>query len=324
MFAAGCVNTCREGGMTGAARIEFRGYADCIELTNCETRVVLCPQTGGRLLEYSLNGTNSLYVSDAQDGWTYDPDKEIIDPCGGRFDVGPEMVIPEHPGLWLGEWTGEITGPRSARLISIDDEATGLRLIREFRLDETSSRLTFTQTMENLSNETKKYCYWGRTMAVGGGRCLIPLTPDSKFPRKYVKYDDGYIIRFIPEDTNVVERAGFLEVKGPPSYPKVGVDSCAGWFAYAVPNDLMFVKKFPVYPDRVYNEIAGLTVAIFYFGSIFCELEPIGPMEKIGPGESASFTEESWLIPFECPGEGVEIDLDNVTNAVSGFLTEQS
>ena len=36
------------------------------------------------------------------------------------------------------------------------------------------------------------------------------------------------------------------------------MDTYAGWFAYLMKKDLMFVKRFPTYPDRVYNEVAGL------------------------------------------------------------------
>ena len=42
--------------------------------------------------------------------------------------------------------------------------------------------------------------------------------------------------------------------------PKLGMDSYAGWFCYLMKNDLMFVKRYPTYPDRVYNEVAGLTI----------------------------------------------------------------
>ena len=48
-----------------------------------------------------------------------------------------------------------------------------------------------------------------------------------------------------------------------------------------------------------------------------CELEPIGPMERILPGESASFTEDWWLVPYKFPiGDGT-VDLNEVTQIVN-------
>ena len=52
----------------------------------------------------------------------------------------------------------------------------------------------------------------------------------------------------------------FLEILGTPRKPKLGMDSYAGLIAYLSPNNLLFVKRFKTYPDRVYNEAAGLTI----------------------------------------------------------------
>src|SRR4030095_7168157 len=46
----------------GVRRIKVLNYADCFELSNAATRVTLCHQVGGRVLEYSFQGTNALYL----------------------------------------------------------------------------------------------------------------------------------------------------------------------------------------------------------------------------------------------------------------------
>lgn len=297
-----------DGGTDGARIIQHSGYANCIELFNDSTAVVLCPDAGGRILEYSLKGVNSLYVDPQQNGWKWDG-KKSIDPSGGRFDIGPEKTIPRHPALWLGTWQGAITGARTARLISVEDEDTGVQLERNFKLDEKTSKLLCMQTIRNISNDIQYWCHWSRTLAVGGGICIIPLTEPSRFPNKYVMYEAGSRINFEPEDPNVRVRDGFLEILGPPSNPKLGVDSYAGWLCYFTRDDLLFVKKFPTYPERPYNEIAGLTVSVWYNQNLMCELEPIGPMGAIMPGKSASFTEVWWLLPAEFPTGGKDANL---------------
>ncbi|MFC1489925.1 hypothetical protein ACFL6K_01820 [Candidatus Latescibacterota bacterium] len=45
---------------------------------------------------------------------------------------------------------------------------------------------------------------------------------------------------------------------------KSGIDSYTVWLGYVTPGDLQFVKKFPVYPDRVYGVIAAYTLSIYY------------------------------------------------------------
>ena len=88
-------------------------------------------------------------------------------------------------------------------------------------------------------------------------------------------------------------------------------------------NDLMFLKRYPTYPDRAYGEMAALTISIWYKDDVVCELEPIGPKENIAPGESVSFTEDWWLAPCRFPGDDKMIDLDGVKKTVDGLQNEK-
>ena len=130
-------------------------------------------------------------------------------------------------------------------------------------------------------------------------------------------YAPGDVMWYQPQDSNIRVRDGFLEVMGTPTNPKLGLDSTAGWFCYLMRNDLMFVKRFPVYPDRVYSEMAGLTISIWYYKNLMCELEPIGPSETLAPGESASYTEEWELLPYDFPEKGKDVDLDKINKVVA-------
>lgn len=298
--------------MVHTSLVECCGYGNCIALENDTTRVVLGHHCGGRILEYSLKGRNILFQDRATDGWMYSPGKKI-EPGAGRCDIGPEKTIPPHPALWLGTWTAAAMENGRARLTSVMDKATGVRLIRDFQLDANSSHLSFKQTIRNISKHPITWCHWSRTFGVSGGICVIPLEGSSRFPHSYIMYERGPLINYEPNDRNIRIRDGFLEILGPPRQPKLGMDSHAGWLGYVMKNDLLFLKRFPVYPDRVYGEIAGLTISIYYPKEDFCELEPIGPMERIAPGQSASFTEDWWLLSFKFPTRGEQINLKKLT-----------
>ena len=69
-------------------------------------------------------------------------------------------------------------------------------------------------------------------------------------------------------------------------------------------------------PDRVYNEAAGLTLSVWYPAGPRIELEPIGPRERLKPGESASFTEEWWLLSHPFPKKGKQLDLKALAEQV--------
>lgn len=302
----------------GTSWVTIHGYSGCVQLDNGNVRVILEPNCGGRVLEYSLKGQNALHVDSKQDGMVYTPGKPIQDPCGGRCDIGPEMTIPGHPELWVGKWTAEITGPYSARMTSVEDKNTGVQLIRDFKLDKNSSHLKFTQKIKNVSKETKQYCHWSRTFAEGNGICLVPISPNSRFPKGFIIYGPGAAMTFVPENhPNYGVRDNFLIITGEPPQAKFGLDSMSGWLSYITRSNLLFVKKFPVYPDRPYMEMAALTISLYYYKDQVCELEPIGPKETIQPGKTASFTEDWWLFPYTYPADK-NVDL----KALTGFVNE--
>ncbi|MBA4065671.1 MAG: hypothetical protein C0501_18530 [Isosphaera sp.] len=299
-----------------AREVAFHGYTKAVELKLGTARAVLCPQAGGRVLEFSAGGTDALWLDPAEKGWKPGAAGPIT---AGRFDYGPELTAPRHPKAWAGEWAAEVTPANTVKLTSPADDPGGVRLVREFRLVPHGGRvgLSCTQTMTNASKETREVCHWGRSFSPGGGVCVIPLGDrPSRFPSKYAMYEEGAVINVKAADENIRERDGFLEILAPPRKPKLGFDTYAGWLAYVMPNNTAFVKRFKTYPDRVYNEAAGLTLSVWYPTGPRIELEPIGPRERLRPGESASFTEDWWLVPHPFPKAGQRIDLKALADQV--------
>jgi hypothetical protein len=307
--------TCLGG--EGARFVESHGYTGCVELFNGECRVLLEPNWGGRVLSYRLGDKEALYIDPSQNGWVMKPGVTGPEPCAGRCDIGPEKILPRRDTLWRGRWTAEITGDRSARLTSRKDPATGVRLIRDFELADGGARLTFTQTVINAGQREGRFCHWSRTFAQGGGICLVPLNPHSRYPRGYLVYGPGQVMDFLPaEEPNIRVRNGILAFLGPPSRPKFAIDATEGWLAYLTRGDLLFVKTFPVYPDRVYGEMAANSVSIWYNEDRRTEIEPIGPLEILQPGERFSFTEVWTLLDHPYPADR-EVDLARIRRIVT-------
>lgn len=309
--------------MVRVSRVEFHGYADCIRLVNANARVTLGHHCGGRVLEYSWQGINLLALDPNQAGWTFEPGGPEIDPWGGRFDIGPEKVIAPHPALWLGPWSAEVDDAGIAELTSPADPTTGARLVREFELDPVSSRLRCTQTMTNASTHDRAWYHWSRTLATGGGIVIVPLTQPSRFPTGYVMYGPDWSANYRPDDPNIRVRDGFLEIMGTPKYPKLCMDSYAGWLAYLARSDRLFVKRFATFPGRMYSDIVAPTLSVWYFEDRLCELEPMGPEERLAPGESAAYTEEWWVLPYKFPERSDALDLTEIADLVRRETSSQ-
>ncbi|GIT12916.1 MAG: hypothetical protein CM1200mP34_3220 [Verrucomicrobiales bacterium] len=206
----------------GARSLTAFGYENCIELKNKTTRVVLAP-SGGRVLSYEINGVNTLYLSESDS-------QGKGGSSAGRFDIGPERVLPRHDLLWSGPYKGEITGARSARFTSGKDEATGFQIVRDFRLAANSTHLRIKQTVINISDKTRQVCYWCRTFVYGQGICVVPVTEHSRMPRKHVIYESGTTVNFLPDDEKISQRNGYVLVEGPRVNPSsVSTARLAGW-----------------------------------------------------------------------------------------------
>jgi Domain of unknown function (DUF4380) len=270
-------------------------------------------------LEYVYHGINALYLDPKEAQWR-ETDKKLA--SAGRFDIGPEYLIPKREKLWTGEWQAEAIGPRAVRLTSQADEATGVQLIREFRLDAKGSHLSCEQIIKNVSSEMVHWSHWSRTFAVHGGIGVVPLTPDTRrFPNGWIMYQQGKdpTIMLKPTDPNVRQRGNFLEVLAPTQFPKLGFDSNAGWMAYVMPHGQAFVKRYPSPKDGVYPEIAGLTLCFWYPQATqtpAIELEPHGPRNHIAPGGTASYKEDWYLVRHPFPPAGGQLDLDQLAAQV--------
>jgi hypothetical protein len=257
-----------------------------LEAPAAKVVAVVNPDAGGRIVEYSLGGENIL-----------------LKEKGFQLDIGPEMrKIPAHPAIWSGRYEPERLRISSGfRFTSQKDPALGLQVLKEVGIDSQNGALEIVGRMRNVSEREQAYCFWDRTLVEGGGWCLLPTNPRSKFPAKWVlgkrtstvpwQYDGEK-----PSHPDMKLMDGVLVVKTGGPEQKVGTDTMDGWIAYAR-GRLLFVKYFPCYPAGKYTD-GGLTLA-HYYREAFSELEPISPEVPLKAGQEYVFPQAWALIPLE-------------------------
>jgi len=298
------------------------GLPGCVELKNKNTRVVIDPNIGGRVLVYELNGRDIIYFNHHHDGITDGERIKRID--AGRFDFGPVKTIPSHNFYFKGKWKAEITGELSVRVTSGVDPKHNILLVRDFILDESSSKLICKQTLINKGDVPLERYLWSRTFVVGGGIYLMPVNPLSRYPQKYITYvghDNVSLIDYNPHEEKTIELTdNILTITGQAKGKRILTDATDGWLACLFKNDLLFVKKYKVYSDKKYGGVSCFTAAVWHLKDEIYEIEPIGPVETVKPGESFSFTEttisrplgssdlhllSSRITPFPCPAPSI-------------------
>ncbi len=307
----------------GSKVISSHGYDNCIEISNGVCRVVLEPNMGGRVLVYEIDGKNLLYIDPKQNGLKFTTEEletaPGIQPCAGRFDIGPEKVKPSSKLFWQGEWTAEITGKFTARMTSQLDKKTGIQLMRDFKLDAKSSKLKITQTIMNHGTQPYKLCFWSRTFASGGGICIVPLSKPNRFPTGYITYGDGNIMQFKPEvEENIQVRDNYFLLFGPTKATKYVFDTDKGWMGYITKDNLLFVKRYEYKKNNEYGEMTASPLSIWYKDQTMAELEPIGPWELIKPKSKTSYSETWDLLPYTYPQDKV-VDIENINIKVKAL-----
>lgn len=277
--------------------ITWRGWPGCYRMSNQRCEVVIAPSSGGRVLWFSLDGKNIVYENPSQNGELLDDwIKNSFDPDGGRFDYGPERVTQAlHAQSWMGEWKSEIIDNQILRLTLSSDSSLGLRSIREFRLHADSAILFIDQKAINITDRPITRLFWGRTLVKPGGTMLFPVNPRSRFDNKWGRFlwNPDRIDSPKEIDERLQIRSDTLRFHAVGITIKAGTDATNGWIGYLL-GDLLFCKRFPVYPEKDYSGSDNMT-GIFYSNGKFAEMEPCGPTSVIQPDSSIWFSER-WEI----------------------------
>lgn len=282
------------------AKLSYRGWVDCYKLENEFLTLIINVSSGGKVQYFGRKGINLIYEDNRQDGLILeDFQKKKFDPDGGRFDYGPEeLTDPVHALTYVGPWKMMGASASILTIESLPDLQLGLRSGRTFRLMKDKPGLQIIQTMHNISDSPLEYFFWGRTLVNTGGKLFMPLNPESIYPDKWGRYIWGNPHRFSsdPEDTGVSLEDGFFNLfPDRAKNEKYGTDNKEGWMAYGY-RSLIFLKKYPFYPNGKYTELFGQTGIFYTNRSTFAEMEPISPAALLTPGEEYTFTEE-WYLP---------------------------
>jgi hypothetical protein len=137
-----------------------------------------------------------------------------------------------------------------------------------------------------------------------GGRAFVPLDvgPLTAFDAtrrlilwSYTKLSDPrYRLgdRLIEIDQARVRPAPAGQTGRRDDESKIGVDSAQGWAAYLL-NGTLFLKRFAHDAEGTYPD-GGSTIEV-YSSHEFLELEHLGPLTTIKPGEAIVSVEDWWI-----------------------------
>ncbi len=290
--------------MVTISEIEYKNFGRCILMENEVASVIVTVEVGPRIISYCLNGKENMLLEDT--------DREFFEQTAEYCDFfGEDEIWYIYGGHRL--WSSPESYPQSyvpdnypcecavledgTLCVMPEQTATGQQHCMYIRLDENTSRLTVTHSIQNVLDKEVTLAPWAMTVCSAGGVEIFPQnTSDngllSNRRNVYWSYSDIKDDRFF-----IGNRYGTLQqVKGAEGKFKIGINNEDGWAAY-VNHGQIFKKNFNMNVDGNYPDY-GCNFETFTNG-IFLECESLGELETLQPSETVYLSEVWSLIPCD-------------------------
>jgi hypothetical protein len=189
---------------------------------------------------------------------------------------------------------------------------TGLRKSIEVHLAGDKPEVRLVHTLSNHGSQIVELAPWPITQLRLGGIVIAPMPignsdPHGLLPNRQISLWPYTRIR----DTRIHWDDDFLLLKADAGLPpfKIGYFNPHGWLAYWI-DGVLFRKVTDVYPGASYPD--GNCNAEIFCNDRFVELESLGPLNRIAPGERVQ-TKETWELFDGLEHSGVEDVIDRIS-----------
>jgi FKBP-type peptidyl-prolyl cis-trans isomerase len=290
-----------------------------IRLSNGVVELVLATDYGPRVMRYALAGSKEEdNVFATIPGVTLHTDLgDWLIRGGHRLWHSPEQIprsyVPDSDPIQA------VRDGNTIKLIEPVEKVTNIQKEIWITLDPQSSHVTVVHKMTNRGLFPVEMACWAMSAMNKGGRAIFPQEPfvshdaDISPARPMVLWKYTNLT-----DPRWMFGKNFFTLSQDPNNKdaqKIGIQNRQGWAAYAH-NGALFLKRFDydaakTYPDYGCNNET-------FTNDVFLELETLGPLQTVPPGESITHTENWWLYK--------NVDLGNgeagIAAALQPILTE--
>jgi hypothetical protein len=288
--------------MPDIQRVDFNQHRNCLLISNGTAEVIIATEIGPRIVGYRLVGKENVF---AELGANSVEKTEFGEwhPWGGHRlwhspEAMPRSYYPDDIPVQV-----ETINDNSVKLTEAVEPPTGIQKEMKVILHPEGSRVTILHKLTNHGIWPVELAPWALTIVRGGGTVIIPNEP-------FVPHSDD----LLPARTMILWK--FTDLGDPrwtfgskyirlqsdgtrPMPQKIGVGNKQEWAAYLGEGSL-FVKRFPYVEGEAYPD-DGCNFETFTEG-LFTELESLGPLCWLQPGESTVHVEDWFLF------DGVKID----------------
>ncbi len=288
-------------------KISYLGQPNCFRLSNGTVEVIISTDIGPRVLRYGFCGGENLFaevpelVTKTQLGdWK---------PWGGhRLWTAPELM----PGSYAPD-NGPVhykqKGANSIDLHQPVDKAGMQKMVR-VQLAESETQVKVLHRIKNQNAWPIRVAPWASTIMRGGGMTVLPQEPFRSHDQ-CLSAARATVVWYFTNLSDPRWRIGSRYIclstdEQRPEPQKIGICNKQKWCGYLVGNTL-FIKHFGYIAGVEYPDFGSNNEA--YTTRNYMEVESLGPLHNLAPGESAEHVEE-WFLFRDVKVDGNEESLD--------------
>jgi len=278
---------------------DYGGWPNSYYLTNGEIELVVLADVGPRVTRYALpGGENQFHEVEGQAGASGGDEFRLYG--GHRLWVWPEVERTYFPDNRPVEVTVTTVGARFTARVESDTPGTALQKSMAVELSEKGSRVKLVHSIANQAAEPTQLAPWAPTMLRAGGRGILPFPPRAAMDREHFQSVSPLTLWSFTDftDSRWIIGKDFLQLVQQEDpcgrFPEQmsGLYNPWGWGAY-VRSGEVFVKRSRPIPGASYPDY-GCNFELFT-NAEFLELETLGPVATLQPGEAVEHTELWWL-----------------------------
>jgi hypothetical protein len=295
-------------------KIEHHGWSDSIKIENEKVELIASTQFGPRILHVGFVGGKNLLHADPEWHGKVGPIDKWVNYGGHRIWFAPEVhpltYGPDNSPVERAEYEGD-----ELVLTSQVEPHSGIQ--KELRVEIASAGAAAVKVTHLLTNHNAwpiELAPWALSVVAEGGRVVLPQEPykghgeDNEFlpsrPLVLWPFTDM-------SDSRWTWGKKLIHLRSDPALDtpqKIGIFNTLGWGAYIASNGDVLVKILDVddYAPEEYPDY-GSTFETFTKGA-FQEIETLGPLELIEPGDTIEFIEYWYLAHLdEVPSGDAEL-----------------
>jgi hypothetical protein len=220
-------------------------------------------------------------------------------------EVLPRSYVPDNDPV-----ESQIIGKSTVRVAPPLEKPTGIQKEMYISLDREGTGVTITHTLRNRGAWPIELAPWALTIMNGGGVTIFPQEPAIPHGEKFLPARPMALWNFTDmSDPRWTFGKRYVRLRTDPKLntpQKIGAGNTLGWAGY-LREKTLFIKRFS-YKQGVEYPDFGCNFETFTNGD-FMEVETLGPLTKLDPGEAATHVEH-WFLFADVDAGNTEDTLD--------------